>query len=40
MDLFRQALQTGGKLFSNFDFAFELMAENQKIFKRITMCEY
>ena len=30
MDLFRQALQTSGKLFSNFDFAFELMAETKK----------
>ena len=35
MDLSRRALQTNGMLFSNFNFIFELMAENQKILKRI-----
>ena len=41
MDLSRQALQTNGKFFfSNFDIVFELMAENQRIFKRIARREY
>ena len=31
MDLFRQALQTNGKFFSNFKFGFKLLAENQNI---------
>ena len=34
MDLSQQALQTYGKLFSNFEIFFKLIAENQKkIFK-------
>ena len=40
MDLSRRALQTIGKLFSNFKFVFEFLAENRKIFKRIARCEY
>ena len=30
MDLFYQALQTNGKVFSNFKFVFELMVEKSK----------
>ena len=30
MDLYEQTLQTNGKLFSNFEFVFEFMAENRK----------
>ena len=40
MDFFQRALQTDEKLFSNFEFVFELMAENRKIFKRIERREY
>ena len=32
MDLTRRALQTNEKLFRNFKFVFELLAENRKIF--------
>ena len=31
IDSIQQALQTNGKLFSNFKFVFEIMAKNQKI---------
>ena len=40
MDLSQRALQNNGKLFPNFKFVFELMAENQKMFKLIARCEY
>ena len=40
MDSLQRALQTNGKLFSNFNFVFELMAENRKILKRIEEREY
>ena len=32
MDSSQRALQTHAKLFSNFDFVFELLTENQKMF--------
>ena len=35
----RRALQTKGKLFTNFKFVFELLVENRKIFQRIARCE-
>ena len=35
MDLSRQALQTNGKFFSNFELVLEFLAENPKIFKRM-----
>ena len=35
MDLSRPALRTNAKHFSNFEFIFELLAENRKIFERI-----
>ena len=40
MESSRQALQTNGNLFSNFKFVFELMVENQKLFKQIERREY
>ena len=40
MDSTQQALQTNGSFFSNFEFVFEIMAENRKIFKRIASREY
>ena len=40
MNLSRRALQIDRKLFSNFEFVFELMAENRKIYKLIARCEY
>ena len=36
MNSFRQALQTNGKFFSNF----ELLSENRKIFERVERREY
>ena len=35
MNLSQQAQQTNVKLFSNFNFVFKFLAENQKIVKRI-----
>ena len=35
MDSSRQALQTNGKLFSNFEVVLELLAENKIIFRRL-----
>ena len=40
MDLSQRALQTNEKLFSNFEFVFELIAEKRKIFKQIARLEY
>ena len=40
MDLSQQALKTTRKLFLNFEFIFEYLAENPKIFKRIESREY
>ena len=40
MDLCEQALQTNEKLFSHFKLVFKILAENQKIFKRIARREY
>ena len=40
MDLSQRALQSNGKLFSNCNFVFEILAENRKIFKRIARREY
>ena len=37
MDLSQQALQTNGKLFSNFKLVFKIFAENLEIFKRIAI---
>ena len=34
MDSFRQTLQSNGKLFSNFEFVFDLSTENRKIFNK------
>ena len=39
MDLSQQALQTNGKLFSNFKLVFKFFAENLEIFKRIAIAE-
>ena len=35
MDLSQRALQINGKLFPNFEFLFDLWAENRKFFKQI-----
>ena len=40
MDSSQRALQTNGKLISNFEFIFELMSENQKILHRMVRLEY
>ena len=40
MDSSQRDLQAKGKLFSNFEFILEFLAENRKIFKRIERCEY
>ena len=40
MDLSQRALQTIGKLFSNFEFVFEFLAENQIKKKRIVRHKY
>ena len=39
MDSSQRFLQTNEKLFSNFEFVFELMAKTEKIFKRIARRE-
>ena len=40
MNLSRQPLLTDGKFFTSFKADFELLAEKQKIFKRIARLEY
>ena len=40
MDSSERALQINQKLLSNFKLIFVILAENQKIFKRVVMCEY
>ena len=40
MDSSQQALQTNGKLFSNFIFVFKFFAENPNFFKIIARHEY
>ena len=40
MDSSERALQINQKLLSNFKLIFVILAENQKIFKRIVKCEY
>ena len=40
MDSSQQALQTNGKLFSNFEYFFEFLAENRNFSKRLARREY
>ena len=40
MDSSQRALQTNGKIFSNFDLVFEFLAEKRKFSKRIVRREY
>ena len=40
IDLYQRALQTNGKLFSNFEFVFEILTDNRNILKRKAKSEY
>ena len=40
MGLSQRALQTNGKLFSNFEWVFEFLVENHNFFKIIAKHEY